>query len=193
MQLLQNPTVAPSIQSKREKISHEWQRSIQIAKPTPGGLTKSRRVREEPSHQVTQAGEQYPALRCNSVIRVQPFSNTHVIQYFLKHPSHLQTLLGCGREQRDGRGAGTAGRVLPGFVIKRHATLHLKYVAPASFVCSPPKTVRFTRYGSLVCVALGYWHALRTGWRRDWASGWVQGRRTVSPLSQQPCHHTSAF
>lgn len=67
-----------------------------------------------------------------------------------------------------------------------------------SFVClffPPKKRIRFFKSGSLIfgCV-LGYWHALCTGWTPDWASRrWGQGRRTVSPLSQHPRHHTSAF
>lgn len=103
---------------------------------------------------------------------------------------------GAGREATDEKHE-AGGSVLPGFIIKCYATLHLNCVGFVSFLFffSPPKRVCFFRPGSLIfgCV-LGYWHALCTGWTPDWASRRSgQGRRTLSPLSQQPRHQTSAF
>lgn len=76
-----------------------FNRSIQIAKPTVAhwGLWKSRLVPEEPSHQVTQAWEQYTAMHSDRLRHKHsqaalPFSNKHVIQNFFKPPSHLQTV-----------------------------------------------------------------------------------------------------
>ena len=88
------------------------------------------------------------------------------------------TLFSCGLGMAE-RAAGrmtdeeeyeAAVSVLPGFVIKRYATLHLKCVDFVSFLFFSPKRVCFSRPGSLFfgCV-LGYWHALCTGWTPDWA------------------------
>lgn len=149
----------------------------------------------------------------------QPYSNKHVIQNFWRLPptsklcqhtlpnncvtvgKELQ-LFCCGLGMPE-RGA---GRRREKRNMRRLCRTYLGSSLSATPLCIwnalvlsrfffSPKRVRFSRPGSLIfgCV-LGYWHALCTGWRPDWASGcWGQGRRTVSPLSQQPCHHTSDF
>lgn len=165
-----------------------FNRSIQIAKPTVAhwGLRKSRLVPEEPSHQVTQAWEQYTAMHSDRLLHkhsqaARPFSNKHVIQNFFKPPlpppnraselyrtiveggQRAAAVFFCGLGMAD-RGAYSDRtvkrnmklfRLLPGFVIKRYATLHLKCVGLVSLFF--PKRVCFSRPGSLFfsCV-LGY-------------------------------------
>ncbi len=140
-------------------------------------------------------------MRTNSLMPIpsqaaQPYSHKHVIQNFLEPPPTFKivptyrtkqmreggqraaTLFCCGQGMAE-RGASRRREeeyeavvsVLPGFVIKRYATLHLKCVDLTRFFFFSPKRVCFSRPGSLIfgCV-LGYCHALCAGWTPDWAS-----------------------
>lgn len=139
----------------------------------------------------------------------QPYSNTHVIQNFLEPPSHLQivptyytkqlceggqraaALFCCGPGLAE-RGAGrrllkrreVVASVLPGFVIKRYATLHLKCVGFVSFLYFPQNSLFLQTW------QLNFWLCARIltcslYWMDTWLTG-QQAQRTGAAHCEPP-------